>query len=137
MKKIIIKIVTLFCLLITSQSHALDFAEAVTLAHDNDATFQIAHANYIAALEKQPQSQSALLPYIGLNLYASHTNSKISHATGSFTAGSSNFNTTGSNYHCPKHCITRNCLMPSIKAKPKSRRLLPVFKPRNMRWWYE
>ena len=69
MKKLL-QIITGFSLCIaTSTSTALDLNEAMELAQQNDTTFQIAYANYLATIEASSLSTSAVLPQIDFNAF--------------------------------------------------------------------
>ena len=86
----------LFCLFLYSPTLcALNLSDVVSLAQKNDASFQIATADYIAVTEKQPQSLSALLPSIDFSLYASDTKSEITNSTVSTNNGKSDFSANG------------------------------------------
>lgn len=88
----------IFCLATFSTSlHALDLSDVVSLARENDANFQIARTDYVAAAEAEPQNLSALLPLIDLNIYVSDTTSKTSNSSGGFTNGESDFSSSGYN----------------------------------------
>jgi len=85
-----------FCTFIYSPIlFALDLSEVISLAHKNDAGYQIATAEYITVTERQPQSFSVFLPTIDLNIYASDTTSEISNSTVSANNGKSDFSTSG------------------------------------------
>lgn len=78
-----------------SMPHALDLSGAVALAHDNDAQYRVARAEYRATLEKYPQSLAGLLPDIQLSLYRSETDSETSNASGGFSDGQSSYSADG------------------------------------------
>lgn len=61
---------TVALLAISSNSYSLDLNEAFERAKQYDATFLSAYAQYVATIEASPQSRSALLPQVGINIFA-------------------------------------------------------------------
>ena len=78
-------------------AHSLDLVEAYKRAEDYDASIRASYAEYQAAIESEPQSLSALLPNVNLNIFSSTRDTDITNATGTFvgSAGSSEFDSDG------------------------------------------
>jgi len=113
--------------------HALDLSEVVSLAHENDANFQIAHAEYIAAIEARPQSMSVLLPNIDLNIFASDTASETSNSSGGFTNGKSDFSSNGYNLSLTQTLFNKTLFDALDQSEAEVSRALAQFQAAKLR----
>lgn len=88
-----------FCLYTASFSslpaHALDLAEALALAQQNDVVVQAAQSEYLATTELESQSTAALLPNLSASIFTQKNSTEISNATGVFSNSTTDYSTDG------------------------------------------
>lgn len=81
--------------MVSSSAFSLDLVQALTLAQQNDTILQAAQAEYLATIEIESQSTSALLPTVSVSLFTQKNAAETSNATGSFSNSSLDLTSDG------------------------------------------